>query len=134
LFYIKIKGERGRLKMWTYTSYILWKYFEKIAAKSDELKFSELCDFIFNTLWRKQGVVFHDGVKDLYLDLEYLQKIGILEISENESLDKVRIKVKDQEKLREVAKVVESSPDVMKLDILREYVERINRAIECVVV
>lgn len=120
--------------MWTYTSYILWKYFEKIAAKSDELKFSELCDFIFNTLWRKQGVVFHDGVKDLYLDLEYLQKIGILEISENESLDKVRIKVKDQEKLREVAKVVESSPDVMKLDILREYVERINRAIECVVV
>jgi len=120
--------------MWTYTSYILSKYFEKIAAKSDELKFSELCDFIFNTLWRREGVVFHDGVKDLYLDLEYLQKIGILEIQKNENLDKVKIKVKDPEKLRDVAKTVESSSDVMKLDILREYVARINKAIEYVVI
>jgi len=120
--------------MWTYTSYILWKYFEKIAAKSDELKLSELSDFIFNTLWRKEGVIFHEGVEDLYLDLKYLQKIGVLEIYESESLDETKIKVKDQEKLREAAKVAESLPDVMKLDALREYVERINKAIEYAVV
>ena len=84
--------------MWTYTTYILSKYFKKYPEKEAELKFSEFADFIFHVLWRKNKLIFHDGKQDLYMDLKYLKRIRIIELEENDDLEKVKLKVKDKDK------------------------------------
>lgn len=116
--------------MWTYTTYILWKYVKKYPDKEVELKFSEFADFIFKFLWRQNQLIFHDGIQDLYLDLKYLKKLGIIEFDDNEKLENIKIKVKDKDKLVQIVKVVEESATLTGVQLLGEYVQRIDAAIE----
>ena len=115
--------------MWTYTAYILCKYLERHPEKREGLKFSDFADFIFNELWRKGRVVFHDGAEDLFSDILYLVKLGILEVERKEKFENSVIKIRNIEQLNEVAKVVENSFAVIKFDLLDEYLKRINMVI-----
>jgi hypothetical protein len=115
--------------LWTYTTYILWKYFEKHPEKK-RLKFNELATLMFDKLFREKKVVFHDGIKDLYDDLIYLKGLGVLDFEETEGFEKIEITIKDEEKLNEIAKVVKNSPFVEKIDLLKEYLRRIDEGVK----
>jgi len=116
--------------LWTYTTYILSKYFEKHPEKEDELAFSDFADFVFNVLWRKNQLIFHDGMQDLYLDLKYLKKLEIIELEENDNLEKVKVKVKNKTKISQIVKVVEDSATLTGVKLFAEYLQRINNAAE----
>ncbi len=126
--------------MWTYTTYIFGKYCEKCEGrpqKCDDLQFKEFSDFVFDILWRKKKLVFHDGEEDLYDDFRYLQKLGIVQLEGNENnIEKVRIKITDQTKLNKIVKVVEDSANLTGVKLFDQYTIRINEAVKespCVV-
>lgn len=48
--------EKGEIRlMWMYASLIFWGFFQKINSESDEIKFSGIPNFIFDTLCRTEG-------------------------------------------------------------------------------
>jgi len=119
--------------MWTYTTYILGKYSEKCeqGSQGNDMLFKDIAGFVFDVLWRKEKLVFHDGDEDLYDDFRYLEKIGIVEIEGADgSFEKTHIKIKDKEKLSKIVKVVEDSANLTGVKLFDEYTSRINRAIE----
>lgn len=120
--------------MWTYTTYIFGKYAERCPgglAKSPELSFKDISDFVFDTLWRKQNLVFHDGEEDLYSDFVYLQNLGVLTLQGNENdINNVKIIIKDPETLMKLVKVVEDSGKLTKVKLLDEYKKKINEAVK----
>jgi len=118
--------------MWTYTAFILGKYCEKNPEKYDELPFSEFAKFVFDVLWREKNLIFHDGIMDLFEDLKYLQKLGIIELQEDENIERAKLKVKDKEKLNRVVKVVEDSGTLTGVKLLDVYTKRINSAIDTI--
>ena len=126
--------------MWTYTSYILGKYCEKCGKPEQEctdLPFKEFSDFIFDVLWRKKKLVFHDGEEDLLDDFVYLQKIGVVQLEGDEKvMDRIRIRIADKAKLFQIVKVVEESANTTKVKLFDEYNNIINEALKeipCVV-
>jgi len=119
--------------MWTYTIYILYKYFEKHSERS-ELNFSELANFIFNELWKKQRLVFHDGRDDLRQDLRYLHKLGMIQLEDNEDFARIKIKVSDKEKLKRAANIVENSADLTGVKLFSDYKQRIKKALQTEVI
>jgi len=117
--------------MWTYTAYILSKYLTKGPIKEGvELKFAEFANFIFKILWPNEKLVFHDSIEDLFLDIKYLEKLGILTLNESDNLEKATIKIADKAKLERIAKIVEDSATLTGVELLNTYVQRINSAIE----
>jgi hypothetical protein len=111
--------------LWTYTAYILEKY----PKENKEVAFQDLDNFIFDILWRKFKLAFHDGEKDLYLDLKYMGELGILDLDGNENEPgKVKIKVKDEKALNEVVQTVERSHSLSGIDLFKDYKERIDSA------
>jgi hypothetical protein len=117
--------------MWTYTAYILSKYLTKEPIKEGvELKFAEFANFIFKILWRNEKLVFHDSIEDLFLDIKYLEKLGILTLNKSDNLEKATIKIADKAKLERIAKIVEDSATLTGVELLNTYVQRINSAIE----
>jgi len=116
--------------LWTYTTYILSKYFEIHPEKEDELAFSDFADFVFDVLWRKDNLIFHDGVQDLYLDFKYLKKLEIIEFKENDNLEKVKVKIRDKNKISQIVEVVEESATLTGVKLFSEYLQRINKAVE----
>jgi len=119
--------------MWTYTAYILGKYCEKNPEKYNELPFIEFAKFVFDVLWRKNNLIFHDGIKDLFEDFKYLQKLGIVELhEEDEKIEKAKVKIKDKEKLAQILRVVEDSGNLTGVKLFDVYARRINSAIETI--
>jgi hypothetical protein len=59
--------------MWTYTAYILKGFAEKGYS---ELKFNELSEFVFEDMYKKAGLIFHDDRESLFNDLRFLDKEG----------------------------------------------------------
>jgi hypothetical protein len=121
--------------MWTYTTYILGKYSEKCEQgpqKGNDMLFKDISGFVFDVLWRKEKLVFHDGDEDLFDDFRYLEKIGIVELEGNDkgNFEKTHIRIKDKEKLAKIVKVVEDSANLTGVKLFDEYTSRINRAIE----
>jgi len=114
--------------VWTYTAYILWKYAEEV-KRGTELSFDDFVDFVFVDLGRKHRLFLHDGREDLYLDLKYLEDLGAIEI-ENDSNEKIKITNRDE--LRRIASIVEDFPRRGKVELLREYLYRIDDAIATV--
>jgi len=116
--------------LWTYTAYILWKFFEENPEKKYEVEFGDFADLIFNLMWQEENLVFHDGKLDLYNDIQYLHQLGVLDFRENEKIEKIRIKVKDIDKLNQVAKIVQDSFNLTGVDLLKDYRERIDNAVK----
>ncbi|NVM55953.1 MAG: hypothetical protein HWN66_19805 [Candidatus Helarchaeota archaeon] len=118
--------------MWTYTSYILSKVCEKDASKCEEFKFTDLSEFIFNILYRKHRVIFHDGEKDLYNDLYYLKELDILDFNDDndDDYEKIILKIKNIDKLNGIASIVKASPRVTKIELFKDYIEKIDKAVE----
>jgi len=117
--------------MWTYTAFILGKYCKK-TKNYDELSFGEFARFVFDVLWREQNLIFHDGKMDLFEDLTYLKKLGIIELLEDENVERVKLKVKDKKKLDQVIRIVEDSGTLTGVKLLDKYTRKINSAIETV--
>ena len=114
--------------MWTYSAYILWKFAKKLNC--DEFSFGKFARFIFDILWKEQHLSFYDGKADLFEDLKYLKKLHVIELTEEEDLEKVEIKIKDKKKLKIISGIVEDSSILTGVKLLDEYVRRINLAIE----
>ncbi|MGD0405452.1 MAG: hypothetical protein ABSB10_02205 [Candidatus Bathyarchaeia archaeon] len=126
--------------MWTYTAYILGKYcekYDKSPQKCDNLSFKEFSSFVFDVLWRKEQLIFHDGAEDLFNDFKYMQKLGIVELAGGETdFEKTTLKIKDKKQLSELGKIVENSASLTGVKLFDEYTRRINLALEeapCVV-
>jgi len=113
--------------MWTYTSYILFKLFEK-KTETRQLTFEEVADFVFKVLWRKEKLAFHEDRNDLLGDLQYLEKMGIITLQKTDG--KTIIQIKDKKRLEEAVEIVENAGTLTGVKLLDTYVERINRAIE----
>lgn len=114
--------------MWTYTSYILDKYCERKGGCA-ELRFEDLYYFIFKVLWLKKQLVFHDGMKDLLLDLEYLKKLDVITFEEKDDAKKIVIKIKNREALSNISQIVEDSATLAGVNLFGEYKKRIDEAI-----
>ncbi len=115
--------------MWTYTSYIIAKLCEKQGNSCDSMTFSSLADFIFNKLYFEKRLIFYDGKKDLFSDIEYLKELQILDFVKNDDIDKIEFSIKDIDKLNRVAKIVKHSGGITKVNLLNEYVKKIDAAI-----
>lgn len=116
--------------MWTYTVYTLYKYCLNRREECKELEFRRLADLFFRKLWREQGIVFHDSKHDLYADLQYLRELGILELlGDEKNLDSVIIRIKDFEKLKEIAKAVEQSYALTGIKLFSIYKDRIDNTL-----
>ena len=120
--------------MWTYTTYIFGKYCEKCGneeQKCIDLSFKTFSEFMFDVLWRKQKLVFHDGEEDLFSDFKYLQKLGIVEIKgEAGKMEEAILHIKDGEKLSQIVKIVEDSAALTGIKLFDEYTRRINLALK----
>jgi len=108
--------------MWTYTAYVLGKMFKNYS----ELTFKDVSGFFLKDIW-KEKIILHEGERELYEDLEYLERLGVLSLSEKEDTEKMIITAKDLEKLNSITKVVERSEGSGTL--LDEYKRRIDRAL-----
>ena len=106
--------------MWTFTAYILWKLSK--AKGSNRIEFPELTHFIFDVLWKEYKIVLNDSSKELEREIEYLKELGAV------NYDGYEIEVK--EKLGEIAQIVEQSSLKDQLTLYREYLSRINQAID----
>jgi hypothetical protein len=121
--------------MWTYTTYILGKYSEKCEKgpqKGVEMPFKAISEFVFDVLWRKEKLVFHDGDEDLFDDFVYLEKIGVVELAgiDKGNFENALIRIKDKEKLSKIVKVVQDSANLTGVKLFDEYTRRIDQAIE----
>lgn len=115
--------------MWTYTAYILYKYYER-KNNPTQITFKELVNFIFNILWREFRVAFHDSKKDLFLDLEYLESLKVIKLEKGgEHHDGCIIKIVDPTRLKKIADVVEESYSSTGIELLQIYSKKINAAI-----
>lgn len=114
--------------MWTYTLYIICKFLENKPDRV-ELNFQELADFIFNILWKKQHLIFHDGKDDLRQDLRYMNQLGIIQLQDNEDFARIKIRVDDREKLRRIAEIVEHSANLTGVELYSDYIKRIDKAL-----
>ncbi len=109
--------------MWNYTAYMLWKYSE-IVGESFNLR--DFVNFVFVEVGRKQRIFFHDGERDLYGDLEYLKDLGAITLKSEGNTVTIRVK---KDVLSRIAKEVEEFPKRVKSDVLKDYINRINRAL-----
>lgn len=109
---------------WNFTAYILWKY--SVKMRKTRINFRDFVNFVFIELGKKQKLFFHEGEKDLYKDLKYLEDIGVIELKEDEE-NTTEIVVKD--KLAEIAKDVEKFPKIIKTRLFEEYLRRIDNAV-----
>ena len=138
--------------MWTYLGSILSKYLGKYPEKSSGLRFNEIADFIFGTVGKKHKLLLYDGKRDLLGDLLYGEKIGIWELHGNEGVKiekdafgkqflelptndeeffkNLIIKVNDIDRLKEIEKIVENSPDKTGVQLFEEYNQRVENAIK----
>jgi len=114
--------------MWLYVAYTLRKFWDKLQRY--EFSFLELEEFFFERLWEAGKVVLHNGIIDLYYDLDYLAKIdAILFDFRGFSLaerKRSKVRIKNIVQLDFIAKVVESRD----WEITKRYLEAINKAIE----
>ncbi len=118
--------------MWTYTAYILYKYCRDIKnTQCEVLTFKELTELFFDKLWQKRGIVLHDSKQDLYADLQYLEQLGVIEINGDvKNIDTIIIKVKDVEKLKQIADIVEKTYTVTGIGLFNVYKSRIDEALK----
>ncbi|MEM1646059.1 MAG: hypothetical protein QXL96_09380 [Ignisphaera sp.] len=105
--------------MWTFTGYILWKFYE---FGKQRISLNELAEFVFGYLWKNYNMVLNDSVEELKMELEYIEKLGYIDL-ENGVLTL-------KEKLKDFYNVVGGSPLARESKLYREYIERINRAVE----
>ena len=116
---------------WSYTAYILWKYSEKV--QNETVNFHDFSKFIFAELGRKWKLFLHDGDRDLYADLEYLKKIGAIDIDieKTDEGQTIIIKIK-KDNLKRIGEAVEKFVDVTskRVGLISECRRRIDRAIE----
>jgi hypothetical protein len=116
--------------MWTFTLYILYKFMNKNPKRS-EISFEELARFIFCQLWQKNHLVFHDGRDDLRYDLQYINRLGMIGLEDNQDFSKIRIKVDNKEKLKRIANIVEQTSSLTGVKLFDDYVKRIDEALLC---
>ena len=115
--------------MWTYTAYILNRFGER--NKYQDIQFGELSDFIFNNLWKKHQLVFHDGKEDLMCDLRYLDKIKVIKLEEyGPDINKSNIYLGNKAILKKASEKVEESALLTGVKLFDEYKERIDSAFE----
>ena len=107
--------------MWTFTAYILFKLCESRGRGT--LAFSELHTFMFDVLWKKYKIVLNDSSVELKKEVEYLSELGAVEF------DGHTIKI-NKGRLKEIALIVEHSQLRDQLLLYREYLSRINQAIQ----
>ena len=107
--------------MWTFTAYILFKLCESRGRGT--LAFSELHTFMFDVLWKKYKIVLNDSSVELKKEVEYLSELGAVEF------DGHTIKI-NKDRLKKIAMVVEHSQLRDQLLLYREYLSRINQAIQ----
>ncbi|MEM3964282.1 MAG: hypothetical protein QW584_00970 [Thermofilaceae archaeon] len=104
--------------MWTFTGYILWKFYE---AGRQSIALGELARFVFGYLWKNYNMIFVDSVEELKMELEYMEKLGYIDL-ENGVLTL-------KEKLKDFYSVVGCSPLARESKLYREYIERIDEAV-----
>jgi hypothetical protein len=105
--------------MWTYTAYIINKFGENGYR---QLWFKELSEFVFDELWRKGNLVFHDGDEDLLDDLRYLDKMKAIRLSDGEEVS-MALNIGS---LGHMSKVVEDSALLTGVKLFDEYKRRID--------
>ena len=105
--------------MWTYTAYILNKFGEKGYS---QLQFKELSEFVFDELWGKGHIVFHDGDEDLLDDLRYLDKLKAIRLKDRGDVG-MTLNVGS---LSHMSNVVENSALLTGVKLFDEYRKRID--------
>jgi hypothetical protein len=104
------------------------KYLEKFPEKRKGFELEELAEAILIFLWNRSKIIFHDGIMDLYSDLEYLKALNVISIQKSERIEETKIKIVDEEKLRKIAIDTKEFSERSTSDLLKEYIRRIDYA------
>jgi hypothetical protein len=116
--------------MWTYTGYVISTYFEKCSRTA--LSFNTLAHIFFGVLRPNYKLILLDGEEELYRELEYLRNIGIIDLKESKNRKQTQIRIKNNEELNNIVKLVKSIPDSTGLKLLGEYQTKIDNAFETI--
>ena len=114
--------------MWTYASYILSRICERGTGDCTPIPFEKLSTLIFERLYKKDRIIFYDGKNDLLEDLVYLRDLNILDFNDEEDFSKLEFVIKDREQLQRIANIVRRSGQRTKIEILNDYVNKIDKA------
>jgi hypothetical protein len=107
--------------MWTYTAYIL-NGLGKLNGYGN-LDEKTLSKFVFDDLWRKNKLTFHDGEEDLMDDLRYLERLKVIGLNgKTITLNKG--------KLVKISDIVENSGLLTGVKMFDEYKRRIDCAFD----
>lgn len=119
--------------MWTYTTYILFNFTEYMKrnkkpdlSKPLEFSFGDFADFVFEELWGKHGMVFHDTKEDLEKDVELLSKLDIIEYDRRQR--KMKVDLAHMQLLRTIAGGMQKDPMRKKIPMVNEYLSRIEQS------
>jgi len=106
--------------MWLFTAYALrW-----LAENRGKIRLEEFHNFMFRDLWERGKIVLNDTPEELNKELEYLEKLGLIEIGNGGE-----IQVKDEGGLKKLAEYVKSIGNRTG-GLWDIYIERIDNALK----
>jgi hypothetical protein len=125
---------KEQLKVWTYTTYILFNFTEYLKRKGKldpskpfEFSFGDFANFVFEELWGKHGMVFHDTKEDLEKDVDLLSKLGIVEYDKR--LKKMKVDLERMQLLQTIGCGMQKDPMRKKIPMVNEYLSRIEQSV-----
>jgi hypothetical protein len=106
----------------------MWRYVnQKTERKEKGFKLEEFAHAILDELWNRSKIIFHDGIEELYSELQYIaRQYGIIEIQDSDKLEENIIKIRDIKKLEEMANKTRDFADLSPVPLLKEYLKRID--------
>lgn len=120
--------------MWTYTTYILYMFIKYLQRKENidleqpiEISLEKFANFVFDILWGRYGLVFHDTKDELEEDIDLLSKLGI--VAYNKRSKNITINFEHMKLLTKIAEGMQNDPMRAKIKIIDEYLGIIEKSI-----
>jgi hypothetical protein len=92
-----------------------------------EISFEKFTNFVFDVLWGKYGLVFHDTKEELEQDIDLLSKLGI--VAYNKRSKNITINFEHMKLLTKIAEGMQKDPMRTKIKIIDEYLATIEKSI-----
>jgi hypothetical protein len=92
-----------------------------------KIPFDEFANFVFDELWGKHGLAFHDTKDDLEKDIDLLSKLGIVEYDDR--MERISVDLEQLKLLQTIAEGMHRDPIRKKIPLVNEYLSRIEQTV-----
>jgi hypothetical protein len=92
-----------------------------------EISFEKFANFVFDVLWGKHGLVFHDTKEELEEDIDLLSKLGL--VAYNKRSKNITINFEQMQLLTKVGEGMYNDPVRTKIKIIDEYLTTIENSV-----